>query len=135
MSRFSPAVGQLTVPNDDSGILSVVPIALFAFEARRITGSLLLSFVGGDTACLVGTTHSDAAWAALQHGISAAFALATWQFAVEGVDEGVSERSTEIGHHWFHVARAHDHSPLPVTFFGPHEGVTEHCVRWKHWTF
>ena len=26
---------------------------------------------------------------------------------------GVSKRSTEVGHHWFHVARAHDHSPLP----------------------
>ena len=32
----------LTVPNDDSGILSVVPIALFISEAVRATGSLLL---------------------------------------------------------------------------------------------
>ena len=61
------------------------------------------------------TTHSYSAWAALQHGISAVFALATWQFAAEGVDEGVSERSTEFGHHWLHVARVLDHSPLPVT--------------------
>ena len=80
-----------------------------------------------------------------------ALALATWQFAVEGVDE----QSTEFGHDWFHVARVHDHSPLPVTLldysslpqrvstgnfnstpaFGPHEGVKEHCVRWKHRTF
>ena len=89
MSRFSAAVGQLTVPNDDSEILSVVPIDLFGSEAVRVTGPLLLSFAGGDTACLVGPTHSDPAWAALQHGIPAAFALAMWQFAVEGVDEGV----------------------------------------------
>ena len=74
-----------------------------------------LSFAGGDTACLVGATHRDAAWVALQQGISAAFALATWQFAVEGVDEGVSERSTKFGHHWFHVAHVHDHSTLQVT--------------------
>ena len=103
------------MPNDDSGILSVVPSALFISEAVRATGSLLLSYAGGDKACLVGMTHSYSAWAALQHGISAVFALATWQFAAEGVDEGVSERSTEFGHHWFHVARVHDHSPLPVT--------------------
>ena len=45
----------------------------------------------------------------MQHGISAVFALPTWQLAAEGVDEGVSERSTEFGHHWFHVARVHDH--------------------------
>ena len=74
------------MPNDDSGILSVVPIALFISEAVRATGSLLLSYAGGDKACLVGTTHSYSAWAALQHGISAVFALATWQFAAEGVD-------------------------------------------------
>ena len=101
-------ISLLTVPNDDSGILSVVPIALFISEAVRATGSLLLSYAGGDTACLVGTTHSYSAWAALQHGISAVFALTTWQFAAEGVDE--------IRHYWFHVARVHDHSPLPVTF-------------------
>ena len=28
---------------------------------------------------------------------------------------GTDERSTEFGHNWFHVARVHDHSPLPVT--------------------
>ena len=54
---------------------SKFPIALFASEAVKVTGSLLLSFAGGDTACLVQTTHSDAAWAAVQHGISAALAL------------------------------------------------------------
>ena len=105
----------LSVPNVDSGILSVIPIALFISEAVRATASLLLSYTGGDKACLVGTTHSYSAWAALQHGISAVFALAKWQFTAEGVDEGVSERSTEFGHQWFHVARVHDHSPLPVT--------------------
>ena len=89
LSRFPEAVGQLTVPNDDSEILSVVPIDLFGAEAVRVTGSLLLSFADGDTACLMGPTHSDPAWAALQHGIPATFALAMWQFAVEGVDEGV----------------------------------------------
>ena len=50
---------------------------------------------------------------------SAVFALATWQFSAECVDEGVSERSTEFGHHWFHVARVYDHSPLPVTLSLP----------------
>ena len=65
----------LTVPNDDSGILSVILSALFISKAVRATGSLLLSFAGGDTARLVQTTHSDAAWAAVQHGISAALAL------------------------------------------------------------
>ena len=59
----------LTVPNDDSGILSVILSALFISKAVRATGSLLLSFAGGDTACLVQTTHTDAAWAAVQHGV------------------------------------------------------------------
>ena len=85
MSRFPAAVGQSNVPNDDSGLLSVIPIALFGSEAVRATGSLILSFAGGDTACLEATTHSDTAWAALQHGISVAFALATWRFAVDSV--------------------------------------------------
>ena len=62
LSRFPAAVGQWTVSNDDSGILSVVPIALFGSEAVRVTGSLLLSVAGGDPACPVGTSHSDAAW-------------------------------------------------------------------------
>ena len=26
-------------------------------------------------------------------------------------------QSTEFGHHWFHVARVHDHSPLPVPWW------------------
>ena len=52
----------------------------------------------------------------MQHGISAAFALATWQFAVEGVDEGVSERSTKFGRHWFHVAHVHDTHPFQLHF-------------------
>ena len=64
----------LTVPNIDSGILSVVPIALFISDAVRATGSLLLSFASGDTACLLGPSHSDAAGVAL----------------AEGVDEGAS---------------------------------------------
>ena len=57
LSLFPAAVGQFTVPNDGSGILTVIPIALFGSEAVRLTSSLLLSF-------LVGTTHSEAAWAA-----------------------------------------------------------------------
>ena len=60
------------MPNVDSGILLVIPIALFISEAVRATGSLLVSFAGGDTACLVRTTHRDPAWTALQHGVSAA---------------------------------------------------------------
>ena len=36
-----------------------------------------------DTASIVRTIHSDTGWAALQHGISAAFALVPWQFAGE----------------------------------------------------
>ena len=51
-------MGQFTVPNDGSGILTVIPIAVFGSEAVRLTSSLLLSFV-------VGTTHSEAAWDAL----------------------------------------------------------------------
>ena len=38
-----------------------VPIALFISEAVRATGSLFLSYAGGDKACLVGTTPSDSA--------------------------------------------------------------------------
>ena len=36
----------LSVPNDLSGLLSVIPIALFGSEAVRATGSLILSFAG-----------------------------------------------------------------------------------------
>ena len=54
LSRFPAAVSLLlTVPNDDSGILTVIPLALFGSEAERFTSSLLLSFAGGDTASLV----------------------------------------------------------------------------------
>ena len=42
------------MPNDGSGILTVISIALFGSEAERLTSSLLLSFAGGDTASLVG---------------------------------------------------------------------------------
>ena len=28
---------------------------------------------------------------------------------------GTDEWSTEFGHHWFHAARAHGHSPHPLT--------------------
>ena len=73
LSRFPAAVSLLlTVPNDDSGILSVIPSALFISKAVRATGSLHLSIAGGDTPSLVEPSHSDAVWAALQHGVSAA---------------------------------------------------------------
>ena len=43
LSRFPATVSlMLTVPNDDSGILSVIPSALFISEAVSATGSLLL---------------------------------------------------------------------------------------------
>ena len=52
LSRFPAAVSLLlTVPNDDSGILTVIP--LVGSEAETFTRSLLLSFTGGDTASLV----------------------------------------------------------------------------------
>ena len=42
LSRFQAAVSLLlTVSNDDSGILSVIPSALFISKAVRATGSLL----------------------------------------------------------------------------------------------
>ena len=81
VASFSSSIGSeavsslLTVPNDDSGTFLVISIALFISKAVRAKGSLLLSFAGDDTACLVETTHRDAACAAVQHGISAAFAL------------------------------------------------------------
>ena len=71
-SSGSEAVNSLlTVPNDDSGIFLLIPIGLFISKAVRATGSLLLSFAGGDTASLVGPSHSGAAWAAVQHRITA----------------------------------------------------------------
>ena len=71
-SSGSEAVSSLlTVPNDGSGIFLVIPIGLFISKAVRATGSLLLSFAGGDTASLVGPSHSGAAWASVQHRITA----------------------------------------------------------------
>ena len=29
---------------------------------------------------------------------------------------GTDKRSTELGHHWFHVAHVHDHSPFQLHF-------------------
>ena len=40
MSLFPAAVGQFTVHNDGSGILTVVPVALFVSEAVKFTSSL-----------------------------------------------------------------------------------------------
>ena len=69
VSRFPAAVSSLlTELNDDSGVFLKVPIGLFILRA---TGSLLLSFAGGDTASLVGPSHSGAAWASVQHRITA----------------------------------------------------------------
>ena len=36
------------MPNDDSGILTVIPLVLFVSEAQRFTSSLLLSFAVGE---------------------------------------------------------------------------------------
>ena len=44
-----------------------------------------MSFAGGYKARLVAPSHCDAAWAAAQHGITAAFAFEALQAAVEGV--------------------------------------------------
>ena len=41
------------MPNDDFGTLTVIPLALFGYEAVSFTSSLLLSFAGGDTDSLV----------------------------------------------------------------------------------
>ena len=49
---------------------------VFWFDVAQLTSSNSTLLILSDTASLVGTIHSDAAWAALQHGISAAFALA-----------------------------------------------------------
>ena len=57
-SQHEEVSSLLSVPNDLSGLLSVIPIAPFGSEAVRLASSLLLSF-------LVGTTQSEAAWAAL----------------------------------------------------------------------
>ena len=79
----------LTELNDDSGIFLVIPIGLL-----RATGSMFfLSFTGGDNARLVAPSHCDAAWAAVQHGITAAFAFEALQAAVEGV----SKRASQVG--------------------------------------
>ena len=79
----------LTGLNEDSGIFLVIPVGLFILRA---TGSLLfLSFAGGDKARLVAPSHCDAAWAAVQHGITAAFAFEALQAAVEGVAKRTSQ--------------------------------------------
>ena len=52
-SQHEEVSSLLSVPKDLSGLLSVIPIALFGSEAVRVTSSLLLSF-------LVRTTHSEA---------------------------------------------------------------------------
>ena len=60
LSGFPAAVSLLlTVPNDDSGILTVIPLALFVSEAESFTSSLLLSFAGGEQPG--GPSHSGAA--------------------------------------------------------------------------
>ena len=45
-SQHEKVSSLLSVPNDLSGLLSVIPIALFGSEAVRATGSLILSFAG-----------------------------------------------------------------------------------------
>ena len=45
-SQHEEVSSLLSVPNDLSGLLSVIPIALFGSEAVRATGSLILSFAG-----------------------------------------------------------------------------------------
>ena len=44
--------------------------------------------------------HCDAAWAAVRHGITAAFAFETLRAAVEGVEEGVSGLSANFSSTW-----------------------------------
>ena len=51
-SQHEEVSSLLSVPKDLSGLLSVIPIALFGSEVVRVTSSLLLSF-------LVRTTHSE----------------------------------------------------------------------------
>ena len=57
-SQHEEVSSLLSVPKDPSGLLSVFPVAPFGSEAVGLASSLLLSF-------LVGTTQSEAAWAAL----------------------------------------------------------------------
>ena len=45
-SQHEEVSSLLSVSNDLSGLLSVIPIALFGSEAVRATGSLILSFAG-----------------------------------------------------------------------------------------
>ena len=48
LSRFPAAMSLLlTVPNDDSGILSVIPSALFISKAVRATGSAAITALKG----------------------------------------------------------------------------------------
>ena len=75
-SRFPAAVSLiLTVPNDDSGILTVIPPALFVSSCRLLV------------------VNSDAACAAVQHGISVAFVLEALRAAVEGVASRIAVNS------------------------------------------
>ena len=68
------------------------------FESDRFAA--FLSFDGGDKARLVAPSYCDAAWAAVQHGITAAFAFEALQAAVEGVEEGVSGLSANFSSTW-----------------------------------
>ena len=88
------------------------PLLFFDFEAVKVTGSLLLSFAGGDTACLVGPTHSDPAWAALQHGIPAECKSGQLNFTITG----------------FMLLVFMTTHPFQFHVFGPHESATEHCT-------
>ena len=72
----------LSVPKGLSGLLSVFLIAPFGSEAVGFASSLLLSF-------LVGTLKVRQLWLL--------FTLETSQFAVEGVDEGASSKSSFVG--------------------------------------
>ena len=112
----------LTVPNDDSGILSVIPSAPFISKAVRATGSLLVSFAGGDTACPVRTTHRDPAWTALQHGVSAAF-------VVESVDEGATMPFMQKGFWILHTVSSSSVSQLRRDQPDDFNGYGYFCVR------
>ena len=110
MSLFPAAVGQFTVPNDGSGILTVIPIVLFDSEAVRLTSSLLLSF-------LVGTTHSEAAWAALpsrwkRHSLLLKVSMK--ERLVYQPMEAISILRSCLLLSSIFVSHVHDHSPLPV---------------------
>ena len=75
----------LTMPSDVSGTLSVRKVVLFGGQAVRVNGSVLMSLTGGDTTSLVGSNHSDAAWAAMLRGLASALNLSSWQVSVEDI--------------------------------------------------